>query len=597
MLLELFCQINIWLISFFLYKTRYTHYSNYMIWSKLLPAIIEWEHSKDKPQTTEEILATNKKAKFIENIEKVLRWDLEEIEIESLWHVEIIKSRILKELDEIVIWQESAKKVFLDILGSALFTNTPNKKWVLGSALFLGPTWVWKTQLAEALAQVLLWSEDRIEIIQWETYKEAHEYARLIGSPPWYIWHWWAEPILSDTNLFSHYKDASKKHELHNLLRYKENFAIVIVDEFEKMHPTIRQMFLWILSKWEIKLPSWKEDDKNIKYSKITNLRNTIFIFTSNIGSKEASRMPVWFNQWKHDKSDEQKRKEQTFFESLKRELSPEFLGRINRNIVVFSDLTDENVYWIIHKHEKRLEQFLIDEGFSNFSIEFSEALKRHLKENWYKKESWARELLSMIDYEILSLLKVHIYEWIYNDIDCLWKLYIDYKDGKISVFFRKVDLWDLDPKIDDVFYSVRKGVFDVVKWWEVRIPLHNWSFLFTHEMITRLVYSYVQLNKLREKWWDRYEEEFEYMRSALFSFGFSLTDIKMIERKSIQNILDENFSFIETYEWFKFADEKEKSVFAPRSWTVVKKIVERKFDELIDMNLDLSLDDIICKI
>lgn len=563
----------------------------------LLPAIIPGKIPEDKPKTQEEISALNKKAKLIENVEKVLSWELEQIKIESLGQVGVMKSQIKKDLDKIVIGQDKAKNVFLDIIWSSLFTNTPNKKWVLWAALFLGPTWVGKTQLWEALVEVLLWNEERVEIIQWDTYQEAHEIARLIWSPPGYIGHGTSEPIFADSNLFAPYKEASKNHELHNLVRYKDNFSIVIVDEFEKMHPNIRQAFLWILSKWELKLPAWKENDKKLEYSRITKFHNTIFIFTSNIWAKEASKMWLWFLHWKHEQNNEQEKKEKNFIEALKKELSPEFIWRINRNIVVFDDLTNEDVTWIIHKHERKIEQFLIEEWFPNLMIEFSPQLISYLIKKWYKKESWARELVSTIDYEVLSLLKTHIYEWLYSMLDCLGKLYIDYENEEISVFFKKAELWDIDPKLDDVFFTVRKWVFDIVKWWEAKIPLHNWSMLFTHEIITRLVYSYVQLNKLRDKWWEKFEEEFEYIKSALFNLGFSSQDIKMLEQKSIQSILDENFSFIETYEWFKFADEKEKSVFSPYSWTVVKKIVERKYEELLELKLWLTLDEIVFEI
>ena len=57
----------------------------------------------------------------------------------------------------------------------------------IGSFLFLGPTGVGKTELAEALAESLFDDESNMVRIDMSEYMEKHSVSRLIGAPPGYV--------------------------------------------------------------------------------------------------------------------------------------------------------------------------------------------------------------------------------------------------------------------------------------------------------------------------------------------------------------------------------------------------------------------------
>src|ERR687894_404122 len=56
-----------------------------------------------------------------------------------------------------------------------------------GSFLFLGPTGVGQTELAQALAQFLFDDETAVTRLDMSEYMEKHAVSRMIGSPPGYV--------------------------------------------------------------------------------------------------------------------------------------------------------------------------------------------------------------------------------------------------------------------------------------------------------------------------------------------------------------------------------------------------------------------------
>ena len=60
--------------------------------------------------------------------------------------------------------------------------NRPN-----GSFVFLGPTGVGKTELARAVAEVVLDDEQAMVRLDMSEYQERHSVSRLVGAPPGYV--------------------------------------------------------------------------------------------------------------------------------------------------------------------------------------------------------------------------------------------------------------------------------------------------------------------------------------------------------------------------------------------------------------------------
>src|SRR3990167_4337161 len=62
-----------------------------------------------------------------------------------------------------------------------------NPRRPIGSFIFLGPTGVGKTLLAQALAEFMFGSKDSLVQIDMSEYMDKFNVSRLIGAPPGYV--------------------------------------------------------------------------------------------------------------------------------------------------------------------------------------------------------------------------------------------------------------------------------------------------------------------------------------------------------------------------------------------------------------------------
>ena len=178
------------------------------------------------------------------------------------------------------------------------------------SFIFAGSTGVGKTELVKTIAEVMFDNEEALVRIDMSEYMEKHSVAKLIGSPPGYVG----------------YDDAG---QLTEKIRRKP-YSVILLDEIEKAHPEVLNLFLQIL------------DDGRVadSHGKIINFENTIIIMTTNAGS-EFKSSSLGFNS-----SDEIKLSA-NIDTSLKQHFKPEFLNRIDE-IVTFSPLTRTELRQII---------------------------------------------------------------------------------------------------------------------------------------------------------------------------------------------------------------------------------------------------------
>jgi len=167
------------------------------------------------------------------------------------------------------------------------------------SMMFTGPSGVGKTNLAKLFSKRL---SNNIIKLDMSEYAEPHTVSKLIGSPAGYIGY------NDNKNIFDKVKDNP--------------FSVLILDEIEKAHPSIINLFYQIL------------DEGNLKDSKGDTIYfdNTIIIMTSNIGFNKSS---IGFN--KNGKRDA----------DLKEYFSIPFINRID-NILEFNYLSYNNIKEIV---------------------------------------------------------------------------------------------------------------------------------------------------------------------------------------------------------------------------------------------------------
>ena len=221
-----------------------------------------------------------------------------------------------KNLHERVIGQrEAVEAVSKAIRRGRVGLKDPKRP--IGSFLFLGPTGVGKTELSKALAESLFGDENAMVRVDMSEFMEPHSISKLIGSPPGYV-------------------GFDEGGQLTEKIRRKP-YSVILFDEIEKAHPDVMNMLLQIL-----------EDGRlTDSQGRTVNFKNTVIIMTSNIGARLITdKKSLGFSQAVSEDENSKKEYEETkkeVMETLKRELRPEFINRIDE-IIVFHKLTDEEI-------------------------------------------------------------------------------------------------------------------------------------------------------------------------------------------------------------------------------------------------------------
>lgn len=285
-----------------------------------------------------------------------------ETEKDKLLHLEDI-------LKQKVIGQDSAIESVANAIRRARAWFAPANK-PLGSFLFLGSTWVGKTETAKALAEVLFDDKNNFIRIDMSEYMEKHTVSRLIWAPPGYVG----------------YEEGG---QLTEAVRRKP-YSVILFDEVEKAHSDVFNVLLQVL------------DDGRLTDGKgrVVNFKNTIIIFTSNIGSQKIQDMT---HEWKSNEHIEG-----VLQEELKKYFKPEFLNRID-DIVVYNPLSEEMILKIVELLLLEIQE--ITKG-KNIEASFSKELKKHLAYIGYDKDFWARPLKRAITSFILNTLSMKLLSW-----------------------------------------------------------------------------------------------------------------------------------------------------------------------------------------
>lgn len=229
--------------------------------------------------------------------------------------------------------------------------------------------------------------------------------ARLVGSSSGYVGYG-DVPYMADVRVHAGYKTAKQKGTLHPLLgRYEmENFSIVLVDELEKAHPDVANAFLNALQSGEMSMSSGKESansrlSKDIKHALSTDLRNTIFIFTSNVGEHVIAtekRTTIGFaanTVSTNAASKTGSADKATFEKALKKTFAPEFLHRIDA-IVRCHSITGEHLRQIMALNVGHVNRALRDKGyFDSIRFEMTPEFVEHSLKSAKSEEAGARAI------------------------------------------------------------------------------------------------------------------------------------------------------------------------------------------------------------
>ncbi|KRM56561.1 ATP-dependent Clp protease ATP-binding subunit [Lacticaseibacillus sharpeae] len=229
----------------------------------------------------------------------------------------------------------------------------------IGSFLFVGPTGVGKTELAKQLAAVLFGSEDAMIRFDMSEYMEKHSVSKLIGSPPGYVG----------------YEEAGQLTE-----KVRRNpYSLILLDEVEKAHPDVMNMFLQIL------------DDGRLTDSqgRVVSFKDTLIIMTSNAGATDAEAnvgFGASINGTTH-----------SVLSQLGNYFKPEFLNRFD-DIVEFKALGKDSLLKIVDLMIADTSANIKAQGLS---IKVTAPVKDKLVELGYDPAMGARPLRRVIQEQI----------------------------------------------------------------------------------------------------------------------------------------------------------------------------------------------------
>lgn len=264
--------------------------------------------------------------------------------------------------------QQAIAKISRAIQRGRVGLKAPNRP--IGTFLFLGPTGVGKTYLAECLAEDLFGKSDALIRIDMSEYMEKHAVSLLVGAPPGYVAH----------------EDGGKLTEA---VRRKP-YSIVLFDEIEKAHPDVFNILLQVMDEGRLTDRQGKEVD----------FKNTIVILTSNTGTRQLKDFGQGIGF--HDTPVlTQQKAEDILRKALNRTFAPEFLNRID-NIVVFEQLNEESMRQIV---DIELGQTIKQLATMGYSLELTDEAMKLICRKGYDVQYGARPVKRAIQTYVLDAL------------------------------------------------------------------------------------------------------------------------------------------------------------------------------------------------
>lgn len=179
-----------------------------------------------------------------------------------------------------------------------------------GIFLLIGPTGSGKSHLARSFATLATGSADSPLRIDGGEYTEAHEVAKLVGSPPGYLGHRETKPLLSQDQLKKQWSAADQQ------------LSVVLFDEVDKAHPKFWDLLLGILDTGKLTVG----DNSTVDFT------HSIILMTGNTGARAITEAlnPSWGFEAAKGQRPSSAQGSKSAEQAAKRLFRPELFNRID---------------------------------------------------------------------------------------------------------------------------------------------------------------------------------------------------------------------------------------------------------------------------
>ncbi|MBP0714314.1 type VI secretion system ATPase TssH [Burkholderia sola] len=232
----------------------------------------------------------------------------------------------------------------------------------MGAFLLVGPSGVGKTETALALADSLFGGKQFLTTINMSEFQEKHTVSRLLGSPPGYVGY-------------------GEGGVLTEAIR-KQPYSVVLLDEVEKAHPDVLNLFYQAFDKGEL------ADGEG----RVIDCKSVLFFLTSNLG----------FDQQDASLADQD---ETALRDRLTQFFKPALLARMQ--VVPYRYLDEAVLGEIVESRLQRLQRQFAQRY--DAALTLATSARDELRARCMRHQNGARMLDASLDGELLPPLSLSV--------------------------------------------------------------------------------------------------------------------------------------------------------------------------------------------